>query len=287
MGLAPYGTPRFCDVIRDRLVEIADDGSIWLDMAYFDYGTRHDDDLPVIARAVRRAAAATRGAHHRQGDGSRRVDPGGVRRGGAAHRPPRPRAVPAARDLVMAGGVALNCVANGRLLREGPFEDVWIQPAAGDAGGAVGAALLVWHHHMKQPRQPRRPDAQQASLLGPAFDPDEIELFLDGMGAAYERMNDEAALLRARCRPARGGEGDRLVPGPDGVRSARARLPQHHRRSAVAAHAAEDERKNQVPRVVPAVRTVRAAGACERDTSTCAAGQESPYMLMVAPVRPA
>ena len=92
------------------------------------------------------------------------------------------------RNLVMAGGVALNCVANGRLLREGPFENIWIQPAAGDAGGALGAALLVWHRHLGKDRQPRLPDAQQGSLLGPAFPNDDIGLFLDCMGATYERM---------------------------------------------------------------------------------------------------
>ena len=99
------------------------------------------------------------------------------------------------RNLVMAGGVALNCVANGRLLREGPFENIWIQPAAGDAGGALGAALLVWHHHLGQAPQPRLPDAQQGSLLGPAFPNDDIGLFLDCMGAAYEHIADEDALL--------------------------------------------------------------------------------------------
>jgi carbamoyltransferase len=99
------------------------------------------------------------------------------------------------RHLVMAGGVALNCVANGRLLREGPFEQIWIQPAAGDAGGALGAALLAWHHHLDQPRQPQYPDAQRGSLLGPVFADDDIGLFLDSMGATYERVRDERALL--------------------------------------------------------------------------------------------
>jgi carbamoyltransferase len=98
-------------------------------------------------------------------------------------------------NLVMAGGVALNCVANGRLLREGPFENIWIQPAAGDAGGALGSALLAWHHHLDRPRVTRTPDAQKGSLLGPAYRDEEIGLFLDSMGATYERHTDEAALL--------------------------------------------------------------------------------------------
>ena len=103
-------------------------------------------------------------------------------------------------NLVMAGGVALNCVANGRLLREGPFEHIWIQPAAGDAGGALGAALLAWHHYLGHPREPQNPDAQKGSLLGPKFSNDDIGLFLDCMGAEYERITDEATLLdRIAC----------------------------------------------------------------------------------------
>jgi carbamoyltransferase len=100
-----------------------------------------------------------------------------------------------ARNLSMAGGVALNCVANGRLLREGPFENIWIQPAAGDAGGALGAALLVWHHLLGQPRRPQKSDAQQGSLLGPAYASDDIGIFLDSVGAEYECYPDEHRLL--------------------------------------------------------------------------------------------
>src|SRR5438105_8635965 len=85
-------------------------------------------------------------------------------------------------DLVMAGGVALNCVANGRLLREGPFENIWIQPAAGDAGGALGSALLVWHHLLNGQRQLNTHDSQKGSFLGPAFNNVDIGLFLDAVG---------------------------------------------------------------------------------------------------------
>jgi carbamoyltransferase len=99
------------------------------------------------------------------------------------------------RHLVMAGGVALNCVANGRVLREGPFEKLWIQPAAGDAGGALGAALLIWHHLLGQPRHPSPHDSQQGSFLGPAFGNEEIRLFLDAVGACYEYVADESRLL--------------------------------------------------------------------------------------------
>ena len=99
------------------------------------------------------------------------------------------------KNLVLAGGVALNCVANGRLLREGEFEDLWIQPAAGDAGGALGAALFVWHQLLEKPRPRTGHDTQQGSFLGPRYTSDQIRRFLEGQGAAGQRFTDEAELL--------------------------------------------------------------------------------------------
>src|ERR671925_455418 len=93
------------------------------------------------------------------------------------------------KNLVLAGGVALNCVANGRLLREGPFADIWIQPAAGDSGGALGAALFAWFQLLDKPRQARGGDAQKASLLGPRYSNDQIESFLKDVGACYHRFD--------------------------------------------------------------------------------------------------
>jgi carbamoyltransferase len=98
------------------------------------------------------------------------------------------------RRLCLAGGVALNCVANGRILREGPFEDLWIQPAAGDAGGALGAALFIWHQLLGKERHVGRRDSQHGSLLGPRFGEDEIAAFLDARGAPYRRLDDDEAL---------------------------------------------------------------------------------------------
>jgi carbamoyltransferase len=94
--------------------------------------------------------------------------------------------------LCLAGGVALNCVANGRILREGPFRDIWIQPAAGDAGGALGAALVTWHDYHERPRQVNGHDAMRGSYLGPRFGDAEITAQLDKMGAVYERLEDDA-----------------------------------------------------------------------------------------------
>ena len=194
MGLAPYGTPRYADLIGEKIVSIFDDGSLKLDMSYFNYCqgltmtsekfhelfdgpprtpesfiTQKEMDLAASIQLVCEEVVLRAGRHAHQ--------------------------VTGAKNLVMAGGVALNCVANGRLLREGPFDNIWIQPAAGDAGGALGAALLVWHHVLGNPRRVQSPDAQKGSLLGPAFHTDDIRLFLDSVGAEHECISDEAALL--------------------------------------------------------------------------------------------
>jgi carbamoyltransferase len=99
------------------------------------------------------------------------------------------------KNLVLAGGVALNCVGNGRILREGPYESIWIQPASGDAGGALGAALFVWHQLLGNERKVDGADKQQASLLGPAFTNEEIREFLDSAGAKYHVYEDEEQLI--------------------------------------------------------------------------------------------
>jgi carbamoyltransferase len=99
-------------------------------------------------------------------------------------------------NLCLAGGVALNCVANGRLLREGPFEKIWIQPAAGDAGGALGTALFIWHQLLDNPREVGSPDGQSGSLLGPGYSNTEISRFLDHTGAVYRRIDDDGELDR-------------------------------------------------------------------------------------------
>jgi carbamoyltransferase len=107
-------------------------------------------------------------------------------------------------NLVMAGGVALNCVGNGRILREGPFRNIWIQPAAGDAGGALGVALFIWHELLEQPRTPRRNDAQKGSFLGPSYSDEGIQDFLEKAGAVFdtaagdETLVDDVSALLAR-----------------------------------------------------------------------------------------
>ena len=125
------------------------------------------------------------------------------------------------KNLVLAGGVALNCVGNGRILREGPFENLWIQPAAGDAGGALGAALFIWHQLLENPRAAATAaTAQQGSLLGPAFSDDQIEAALRKPQAVFETAADEARPGRRRRRAPGPRKSRRLVPGPHGVRPA-------------------------------------------------------------------
>jgi carbamoyltransferase len=188
MGLAPYGEPRYVDLILRELVDLKDDGSFRLNMKYFDYGAG--------LRMTNKRFADLFGGPPRAGEAEitqREMDMARsiqqvteeimLRIARHVHRET------GMKRLCLAGGVALNCVGNGRILREGPFEDLWIQPAAGDAGGALGAALLVWHERYDKPRVPRGGrDSQRASYLGPAFPDEVIESYLKENGFAYERL---------------------------------------------------------------------------------------------------
>jgi carbamoyltransferase len=193
MGLAPYGEPRYVDLILERLVELKPDGSLRLDLGYFNYctgltmtSTRFDallggpprtPESPVEQRHMDLAAsiqAVTEEAVLRS-----------VRR---LHE------LTGQTNLCLAGGVALNCVANGRVLREGPFERIWIQPAAGDAGGALGAALFVWHQLLENPRRPEPRDSMCGSLLGPGFTTDEARSAVESAGGVFETIEDDQEL---------------------------------------------------------------------------------------------
>jgi len=194
MGLAPYGTPRYADRIREHLAELEDDGSMSLDMSYFRYcdgSTMTSEKFHELFGGPPRAPESTISQKEMDIAASmqRVCEEAVLRAARHAHRST------GMRNLVMAGGVALNCVANGKLLREGPFDDVWVQPAAGDAGGALGAALLAWHHELGAPRTARSGDAQKGSLLGPSYGDTEIGNFLDSIGARYTCVEDESRLL--------------------------------------------------------------------------------------------
>ncbi len=199
MGLAPYGQPRYTDLIREHLIDIREDGSYRLNMAYFNYcqgltmtserfhrlfgGAPREPETPLTQREMDLAASIQKVTEEVMLHTCRHVHARtGIRR------------------LCMAGGVALNCVGNGRILRDGPFEDIWIQPAAGDAGGALGTALFIWHQLLGKPRRPVQPDQQAGSALGPAYANKEVESFLRSQGAVYRRIDDEQTLLDTVAR---------------------------------------------------------------------------------------
>ncbi len=196
MGLAPYGTPRYLDLILEELVDLRDDGSLWLDLSYFDFAAGGRMTSPrfhdLFGGPPRLSESRIEQRHMDLAASIQQVcEEAMLRVARHAHR------LTGEPNLALAGGVALNCVANGRVLREGPFERLWVQPAAGDAGGSLGAALLAWHHCKGKPRSVQKPDAQMGSFLGPSYDTDAIELHLDGLGANALRIDEEDALLDA------------------------------------------------------------------------------------------
>lgn len=186
MGLAPYGEPRYMDTILANLIDVKPDGTFRLDMKYFDYCTG--------TRMFSHEFRTLFGAEERGTDEDlRRLDmdlAASVQAVTDLVMTRLARTVASetgARHLCLAGGVALNCVANGEIWRQGPFERIWVQPAAGDAGGAVGAAFSAWHEHLGNERTLTDDDAMQGSLLGPGWSDDEIETMLNGMGAQFSR----------------------------------------------------------------------------------------------------
>src|SRR5881396_3913936 len=194
MGLAPYGQPIYRDAIYKHLIDLKPDGSFWLRMDYFNYCqglTMTNGRFDKLFGGPPRKPESTLEQRHMDLAASIQqvTEEVMLRIGHELHRQTRMK------KLVLAGGVALNCVANGRLLREGPFEDIWIQPAAGDAGGALGAALFTWHQLLDRPRTPIMPDGQHGSLLGPAFRDDDVAAFLQATGARSRRFASEDALL--------------------------------------------------------------------------------------------
>jgi carbamoyltransferase len=198
MGLAPYGQPKYVDLILDKLLDLKDDGTFRLDMQYFNYCTgltmtnRRFDEL--FGGPPRRPESELT---QREMDIAASIqvvtEEVVLRLANTLHEETGEK------SLCLAGGVALNCVANGRLQREGPYENIWIQPAAGDAGGAVGAAAVAWHDYDEQPRKLNgnsgpADDSMHGSYLGPEFSPDQIRAELDVMGAKYTVLDDDSLL---------------------------------------------------------------------------------------------
>jgi len=194
MGLAPYGQPLFLEPILTRLLDLKPDGSFRLNLDYFNYCqglTMTNKKFHRLFGGPPRAPESMLEQRHMDLAASiqQATEEIVLRMAGEVHRQT------GMHNLVMAGGVALNCVANGRLLREGPFDNLWIQPAAGDAGGALGAALFAWHQLLDRPRQPAGRDSQQGSFLGPRYTNNSIADFLSGLNAPHEKLDVEAELL--------------------------------------------------------------------------------------------
>lgn len=194
MGLAPYGEPKYVELIRRELIDLREDGSYRLNLGYFDYcaGLRMTNEkFARLFGGPRRKPESK--ITQREMDLAKSIqvvtEEVMLRIANTAQKET------GCKNLVLAGGVALNCVANGRLLREGPFESIWIQPAAGDAGNALGCALFVWHQLLGNARTPDR-RRQKATYLGPAFDDDAIEAYLKSIGAPYEEYEDDALCTR-------------------------------------------------------------------------------------------
>ena len=187
MGLAPYGVPRYTELILDNLIDVKPDGTFRLAMEYFDYATglrMTNDRFSALFRRGPRAPESPLTQDEMDIAASIQVVTEDIvlRLAQTIH------AETGLKNLCLAGGVALNCVANGRLLREGPFEGLWIQPAAGDAGGALGCALATWHEYLDQPRDCNERDAMQGAYLGPAFTDAEAQESLEDIGAVYTTL---------------------------------------------------------------------------------------------------
>jgi len=198
MGLAPYGTPKYKDLIIEKLLDLKKDGSFKLDMSYFDYATgltmTNKKFSNLFGQAVRDPKKDLLTEFHMDIAASIQAVTEEI-------------VLRIARDILskykiknlcLAGGVALNCVANGKILKEKIFENIWIQPAAGDAGGSLGAALAYWHHELKEPRTDFK-DQMKGSYLGPKFSNDSIEYKLKSLKANYKKYNtNEIIFLTAK-----------------------------------------------------------------------------------------
>jgi carbamoyltransferase len=283
MGLAPYGKPIYRDKILEHLLDLKADGSFRLNMDYFTYcytdvmvgekfaalfdGPRRKPESPITQREMDIAASIqsvteeimlriVRFAHQQTG----------------------------MKNLVLAGGVALNCVGNGRILREGPFENIWIQPAAGDAGGALGAALFVHYQLLGHERTvDNRRDLQAGSLLGPRFTADEIRRFLDSAGAVYTYFEEENALLETLAADIEAGKvigwfQGRMEFGPRAL-GARSIIGDPRDEQMQSRMNLKIKFRESFRPFAPSILREKAAEYFELDPN-----KESPYMLLVAPV---
>ena len=259
MGLAPYGEPIYVDIIKEKLISIREDGSFHLDMSYFGYLNdlrMTNDRFGELFGGPARAPETPIGKREMDLARSIQVVTEEIMEKIARFA----RAITGKRNLCLAGGVALNCVSNGKLVRSKLFDEIWVQPAAGDAGGSLGAALYAWYRVQGNKRKTDgRRDAMKGGFLGPGFTQDQVKGFLDLNELALHRD----ARRRAQRVPGQGArrrEGGGPAPGPDGVRPARIGRPVDHRRRAQREDAVVPEPRDQVPRELPPLRAHRAQG---------------------------
>ncbi|WP_457566179.1 carbamoyltransferase family protein [Caldithrix abyssi] len=282
MGLAPYGEPRFVQTILEELLDLKEDGSFKLNMKYFNYlggltmtgrrfaqlfgGPPRKPEAPLTQREMDLAASVQQVTEEIVLRMARHV-----------------KKITGEKKLCLAGGVALNCVANGKLLRSGLFDDLWIQPAAGDAGGALGAALLIHYHYLKNKRQSdEKLDRQKGSYLGPQFSDEQIKTFLRSVGAPFEELAEDQLYEKVAAELAKGKVvgwfQSRMEFGPRalGNRSilGDARHPQMQRIMNLKIKFRESFRP-----FAPAVLEEEASAWFKID-------RPSPYMLLVADVHP-
>ncbi|MGD9722110.1 MAG: carbamoyltransferase [Pirellulales bacterium] len=283
MGLAPYGEPRFAGLMREKLMDLKADGSFRLDLKYFNYC----QGLTMTSRAMDRLfggppRSAAEPLTQREMDIAASIQQvtEEIMLRMAQHAHERT----GLKNLCLAGGVALNCVGNGRILREGPFERVWVQPAAGDAGGAVGAALFIWHQLLDQPRTPDAHDDMVGAFLGPSFGEAEIKGLLDAADAEYQQCESDQALcervaaLLAEQKIVGWFQG-RMEFGPRAL-GARSILADPRNAQMWERINAKIKFRESFRPFAPAVLAERAAEYFELPAAV-----ESPYMAIVAPVR--
>lgn len=281
MGLAPYGEPKYVQQIYDNLIDLKDDGSFHLNLKYFDYmsgltmtnesfgelfgGPRRKPETPLTQREMDLARSI-----------QEVVEECMLRQARFLHRET------GLNNLCLAGGVALNCVGNGRVLREGPFKNLWIQPAAGDAGGALGAALCVWYGYLGKPRLTDGVhDSQRASLLGPEFSRDQTRAMLDECGAKYVELEDAQLFPRVAQLLADekviGWVQDRMEFGPRAL-GGRSILGDPRSTAMQSKMNLKIKFRESFRPFAPAVMREHVSEYFEMDC-------DSPYMLLVAPVR--
>ncbi|MBL8052315.1 MAG: hypothetical protein JNK03_03015, partial [Nitrospira sp.] len=280
MGLAPYGEPKYVKQIYDHLLDFKPDGTFRLNMEYFNYctgltmtGNKFDEVFGGPPRKpestlTQREMDLARSIQEVTEEVMLRVTRTLHRETGVDY-------------LCMAGGVALNCVGNGRILREGPFKGIWIQPAAGDAGGAIGAALTAWHRYDDQPRRATGSDRMKGSYLGPSHTNEEIEQFLKSAAAPYERLNEKELVGRVAKDLAEGKvvgwyQG-RMEFGPRAL-GGRSILGDARNTTMQSVMNLKIKYRESFRPFAPSVLRERASDFFEMNA-------DSPYMLLVAPVQ--